>query len=339
MNSQPGTNVMSMNGQNSQETRRPWKLILGAAIVGTFFLFATNKSLLIMAGWFVTAWIAGIAAADQGRSRLTAVLLSIFLPIIGPLIVLFQSDRSRKHPGAVVLSRLTRTLSLFSNVQVRDEQLLLTPFPGFFGGKTFPLADLRLLYVIVPGNFKWRLTSSSQTMQYIPIDLLEEAKFTEFNNTLIETVRTKSAAGIQLVVGDYRGNGAIINLSRLGRDTSVLEAIARTRSRRLETMRNWMKGNPRVILQTLALTTAGIERGKYHRPWNEIDTFQTFTQNGIITSLTAVLSETKRNRLTGKERHLTEQLIYALPPSRKEWYSAELFFWMQWLEQKTSTVH
>jgi len=195
------------------------------------------------------------------------------------------------------------------------------------------LADLRLLYAIIPGNFKWRVTSSSQSMSFLALDQLDDKAFAEIIGMLTDAVTRKKAAGLQLVMADYGGRGALIDLSRLGRNPALLEAIARTRPRRLEKLRHWLAGDPRVIMKGIPLTAAGIERKKGVLPWDAIETFQTMTQNGMLTSLTIVLKETKQGRFTGKERHLTEGLLSAFSPSRKEWYSAECFFWTQLKER------
>ncbi len=326
-----------MNGQAAVDenaaARKRWRLILFAAIAVALASYAANGMLLILVVHVAVAGIAGKYSACLGYSAPGAFLVALFLPVLVPLaIAVFLSSRggSAKHPQAVVLAQLTRCAGLFSGtVKVSGENAILKPFPGFFGGSAIPLDEQRLLFAIIPGHFKWRVTSSSQSMTFLALDLLGDESFAEIIGTLTDAVAQKKAAGLQLVMADYRGRAALIDLSRLGRNPALLEAIVRTRPRRLEKLRQWLAGDARVILKGVSFMAAGIERGKSVLPWDEIETFQTMTTNGMLTSLEIVLKKTKQGRFTGKERHLTEPLLHAFSPSRKEWYSAECFFWTQ----------
>jgi len=330
-----------MNGHAAAEeivaARKRWRLILFAAIAVALATYAANNVLLILVVHFAVAGIAGQYAACLGYSALGAFLAALFLPVLVPLgiaIFLSPQGRSGQYPKAVVLAQLTRSAGLFSGtVDVSGENAILKPFPGFFGGTAFALADQRLMFAIIPGHFKWRVTSSSQSMTFLSLDQLGDEAFAEIIGMLTEAVMRKKAAGLQLVMADYAGRAALIDLSRLGRNPALLEAIARTRPGRLEKLRQWLADEARVIMKGISLTAAGIERRKSVLPWDEIETFQTMTQNGMMTSLNVVLKKTKPGLFTGKERNLTENLLPAFSPSRKEWYSAECFFWTQMKER------
>lgn len=326
-----------MNGQAVADeivaARKRWRLILFAAIAVALATYATNNMLLVMVVHFAVAGIAGKYSACLGYSALGAFLGALFLPVIVPLgiaIFLSPQGRSDKYPKAVALAQLARSTGLFSaTVEVSGENAILKPFPGFFGSSAFALGDQRLMFAIIPGNFKWRVTSSSQSLTFLSLDQLGDEAFAEIIGILTDAVKRKKAAGLQLVMADYWGRAALIDLSRLGRNPALLEAIARTRPRRLEKLRQWLADEARVIMKGISLTAAGIERRKSVLPWDEIETFQTMTQNGMMTSLSIVLKKTKPGLFTGKERHLTEMLLSAFSPRRKEWYSAECFFWTQ----------
>lgn len=326
-----------MNGQAAVDenvaARRRWRLILFAAIAAALAAYASNGVLPILVAHVVVACIAGKYSACLGYSALGAFLAALFLPVLVPLaIAIFLRPRggSAKYPQAVVLAQLARCVGLFSgSVKVSGERVILKSFPGLFGGSTFALPDQRLMYAIIPGSFKWRVTSSSQSMSYLALDQLDDEAFAEIIGNLTAAVAQKNAAGVQLVMADYRGRAALIGLSRLGRNPALLEAIARTRPRRLEKLRQWLAADARVLMKGISFTAAGIERGKSVLPWDEVETFQTMTTNGMLTSLEIVLKKTKQGRFTGKERHLSEPLLTAFSPSLKEWYAAECFFWTQ----------
>jgi hypothetical protein len=333
MNEQAVPGEIAPANSEPNEARKRWRLILLAALAANIGAFALNSTALGILAYAAAAVAAGSFAVASGRARSTALVGSLLLPVIGPLIVVALPDRKGSNPGVVVLSRLMRQVGLFSgSAGVEGDQLVLKSSFGF-SRRTFDLAGLRLLYAIIPGRFKWRVTSSSQAMQYVSLDLFDDEKFTALNDMLIEAVRSKATGGIQLVVGDYQGEAALIDLSRLHRDPGLLEAIARTRRQRLEKLRRWLAASPKVLMQKYTLTAAGIEQGKWLKEWEKIETFQTLTTNGMFTTLTIVLKEAKAGRFTGKMRNLTETL-FSFAPSRKEWYSAELFFWVRFADDR-----
>jgi hypothetical protein len=328
----PGATVLASSEPN--EARKRWRLILIAALAANIAAFAINHTLLSIVTYIAVAIAAGNCAVQSGRARSTALVGSLLLPLVGPLVVVLLPDAKGRNAGAIVLKQLTRVIGLFSGSgRVQGDQLVLKPFPGFFR-RTYDLADLRLLSVIIPGHFKWRVTSSSQEMQFVSLDMLDEEKFATLNGMLTDLVRKKAAGGVQLVLADYKGNAALLDLGRLRRDPALLEAVARTRPQRLEKLRRWLAANPKVLVQKYTLTAAGIEQGKWLKEWEKIETFQTQTTNGLFTTLSIVLKETKAGRFTGKRRNLTEAL-FSFAPSRKEWYSAELFFWVFFASERS----
>lgn len=327
MNEQTVPGGIALAGNEPNEARRRWRLILIAALSASIAAIFIQNTVLFLVTYIAVAVAAGGFAVASGRARSTALVGSLLLPFIAPLVVVLLPDAKGRNREAVALTRLTRSTGLFSSsVGVQDGQLVLKPFPGFFR-RTFDLAGLRLLTVIIPGHFKWRVTSSSQEMQFVSLDLLDEEKFATLNGMLIEMVRQKAAGGVQLVLADFQGNAVLLDLGRLRRDPALLEALARTRPQRLEQQRRWLAASPKVRMGKYTLTPAGIEQGKWLKEWEKIETFQTQTTNGLLTTLTIVLKETKAGRFTGKVRNLTE-MLFTFSPSRKEWYSAELFFWL-----------
>ncbi len=327
MNAQtvPGENALA--GSVPNEARGRWRLILIAALAASIAAIFIQNTLLFFVTYIVVAVAAGGFAVASGRARSTALVGSLLLPWVAPLVVVLLPDAKGRNNGAVVLTQLTRAIGLFSSsVGVQGDQLVLRPFPGF-SRRVLDLAGLRLLTVIIPGHFKWRVTSSSQEMQFVSLDQLDEEKFATLNGMLIDMVRRKAAGGVQLVLADYRGNGALLDLGRLRRDPGLLAAIARTRPQRLDQQRRWLAASPKVRMQKYTLTPDGIEQGKWLKEWENIETFQTQTTNGLLTTLSVVLKEMKAGRFTGKMRNRSETL-FTFAPSRKEWYSAELFFWL-----------
>jgi hypothetical protein len=163
---------------------------------------------------------------------------------------------------------------------------------GLLTSRRFAWSELRLLFLVVPGAYKWHwITASSQRWSYLNLDPIAEDEFAKISGAVASIVNDETPSAlreVQVVLGDYHGNYASFTLKDVKK--SGVDLVAQLRQSRGERMRklgSWLQCDPSIPLRGV-FGQAVLDRRGYRLssrtfvPWAEVASYQMETTNGIV---------------------------------------------------------
>lgn len=284
-------------------------------------------------------------AWKTGRPAAAWALGSLFFPYVAPVLLAFLSPgsgieiRSDLEPGT--RSPAAGSAAPYQASSQKKERFAAIPVPdrifvhkdGLFSNTRWPLDQLRLFSVIVPGNFKWRVVATSQERDFYIPDLLPadaaDALY-GFLDDLLSRGNPTILSGLTVCLADYQNNGAALPLGKLRKESGrLLAGLYRYRNERAERLRQWLAGGPQVVLRGGFGSTAVLNREGFHlkkavTPWTGVGRIETETTNNIITHLYVLPRGYSGGVFDFKKM---KHALAVIPTGKKDLYATECFFW------------
>jgi len=209
----------------------------------------------------------------------------------------------------------------------------LTARKGLWQNVSLPLNALRLITMIIPGTFSWRVVQSSQQQGYYNLDLLAESAFEALLKELAEMTAAASPGhlrGIKFCLMDYEGHWTIFSLGDVSRSrVPFLETIGRCRPRRLEKLNAWLDSRPETRLtgglgSRAVLNREGFRRGENRFvAWKDVEKIRVESVNFAHALL--VLPKGRSGSMWDFKRYAFS--VRNIADKKKELYLAECAFW------------
>lgn len=215
---------------------------------------------------------------------------------------------------------------------------MLTVKEGMGKSTLLPLDALRLVYIFFPGTFKWRVITSTQSIDGYNLDdfvhLSEETAsrlFDEFRQALANE-RDFVLSGIKLCLADYNNHSAIITLKDVKKSKSnILEKLLYYRETRIEKLNKWLATYPAVTLQggfaggIAVIDKNGFSKGKdKFIAWKEVGTIQVAEKNFGTSDFLIIPNGVSAGMFSFKKYRYT---LGNISTKKKELYIAECNFW------------
>jgi hypothetical protein len=222
---------------------------------------------------------------------------------------------------------------LFTSVLEPDRDFLMKE--GLFKSSQWPLDQLRLLCIIVPGTFKWRIVTSSQEQWFFFPDLMpqEEAEIIySLLDELCSSGNSNDLAEIQICLACYEDRGTVIDLRKLNKISAVLLAgLYHFRDQRRERLNRWLSDNPQVTLNGGLGSRALLNRDGFHLKkrklsWPEIKGIMTESFSSLFTTTHLyVLPEGRSGGFFDLKKG--KYALKLIPTKEKNLFAAECHFW------------
>ena len=297
---------------------------------------------LLMTGAFLAnLWSSYCYAMRTGRSAGLWTIGTLFLPYIIPIVLALipmpssgieptsakVSDEQQRSDENVVGTPLTATSSkpLFSSVKHPDHI--------FRHKEQWHLDQLRLFCIIVPGDFKWRVVTSSQEFVFLFPDLLPSDEAETIYGLLDELLSSNNPndfSGISLCLADYQNQGDEFSLHKMKKTrASLLAGLYKYRQDRVKKLQQWLADNPQVILKGGLGSKAILDQDGFHvkkktLAWPEVNTISVETMNGFITHM-FVLPEGRSGGMFDLKKG--KYSLARIPTKKKNLYVGECNFW------------
>jgi hypothetical protein len=209
---------------------------------------------------------------------------------------------------------------------------------GMGKSTSLPLDALRLVYIFFPGSFKWRVITSTQSIDGYNLDdfihLSRETAsrlFEEFTQ-VITNERDFVLSGMKLCLADYNNHSTIISLKDIKKSKSnILEKLLHYRDARIEKLNKWLATYPAVTLQGgFAGGTAVIDKNGFSKgrdkfvAWKDVGTIQVAEKNFGIGDLLIIPKGVGTGMFSLKKYRYT---LGNIKMKQKELYIAECNFW------------
>lgn len=215
---------------------------------------------------------------------------------------------------------------------ILDERKLLVK-EGIFNQVGLEMDSLRFICLVIPGTYKWRVISSSQQIEFIHLDLLDEKIALALSDELTEFIHREKAhhlAEMKLCLTDYGNYSAVITFKDLKKGNfDFFQRLHSFRKERIHKLKEWLRTDPRVELRgafgaTASLDRQGFKRGKKKFiSWGEVGSVHTETVN-LSTHLLVLPIGVSGGMFSLKKYKYSLQNI---PAKKKEFYIAECNFW------------
>jgi|GEM_PF-3152024 len=214
---------------------------------------------------------------------------------------------------------------------------MLTVKEGMGKSTSLPLDALRLVYIFFPGTFKWRVITSSQSIDgynldvaHLPGDTVSQL-FDEFNQVL-ERERDFVLSGMKLCLADYNNHSAIFTLKDVKKSkTDILGKLLYYRDARIEKLNKWLATYPGVTLQggfaggSAVIDKNGFSKGKdKFIAWKDVGTIQVVEKNFGTSDFLIIPEGVGASMFSFKKYRYS---LGNIGTKKKELYIAECNFW------------
>jgi hypothetical protein len=199
---------------------------------------------------------------------------------------------------------------------------------------------LRFIYVFLPESLKsWFVVSSSSGIEGYELDSVADENINDLSRKFDDMIRRERAyklSGITLCLADYENHSVIVPLKDFkSSKIDIFSTLLLHRPQRLARRREWLAGQPEVVLrgvmgQQAVLDSRGFRRGKKILAWQDVGTLQINTVNFSTNLL--VIPKGVSSGFFGLKKH---QYSLGISLKKKELYIAECNFWMSRPEQET----
>lgn len=162
-------------------------------------------------------------------------------------------------------------------IELKDKTLIINDQ----GIKQFDLDKLRLVFLFFPGQFSWYVVTSSQKINSLNIDSLDENEIglleAEFSVMEIGKAGLKS---FQFYLANYKGQSTIITLKDLvAAQIPLLSFLKRFKKERIEHRKQWLETYPQLELKgslgsKMTLTIDGLQIKKKFLEWEKVSTYE-----------------------------------------------------------------
>jgi len=204
---------------------------------------------------------------------------------------------------------------------------------GPFQSKEFKLDALRLCYLIVPESFRWYVVQSSQSRSFVNLDPIAEESFKDINKAISDLVKEQSAfalSDLKVLVADYSEQFATFSLKDVKKyQPDFFDHISYTRNERIKRVKNWMQGNPEVLLKGIlwhkaVINKDGFKKGdKLFVSWKEVETVLVETTNGMA----CVFYVLPKGVSGGTFSFAKGKYGISISPGKGDLFTAECNFW------------
>jgi len=340
---------------------RIWLIVLSIIMIASFVLMGIFSKVinegnaakdwmgvfaLLMTGSFITNLVISFRYAwKTGRRAVFWVIGTILLPYITPIVLALLPippmeaetiDEEVNNANEVTSEALNELFSdtvkkLFNSVP--EPSAIYKIKIG--GGKNtqWELNRLRMVCIILPGTFKWRVVTSSQSMDYFCPDLMTDNDAHALYKILDETssgANYKAFYGIKICLIDYKNNRTVLDLYKLKNfSRTLLAGLYHFQGTRISNLKQWFSNNPQITLTggfggKVVLNKEGYHLKNITIPWKEVGRIDTETINGFITHLYVLPRDYSGGIFDFKKGKYT---LKAIPGKEKELYSSECFLW------------
>lgn len=309
--------------------------------MGVFGLLMTGSMLTNMFLSYRHAW-------KTGRQPGLWAIGAFLLPYAAPLVLAFLPEavsgvevqsgphsEGEDNPADMVKtsSDLSHIMSqhLFSSISEPNSVFKLKE--GLFKSSQWHLDELRLLSIVIPGSTKWWVVGSSQEQAFLFPDLLPPEDATLVYGHLDELCSNGNPnhfSGIKLCMAGYDDEGTVLDLQKLKKNrTALLAGLYHFRNKRVERLKQWLAGNPQILLRGGLGSRATLDKNGFHLKkrslaWTEVNKISTETANGLVAHM-FVLPEGRSGGLFDIKKG--KYALARIPVKRVDLYSAEAHFW------------
>jgi hypothetical protein len=218
-----------------------------------------------------------------------------------------------------------------SKIGLEENKLIVKD--GIFKSNTLALDDLRLVYLFLPESLKsWFVVTSSSGIEGYNLDSVTDDKIHELSQNFDEMIRREKGyklSAIKLCLANYENRAALVSLKEFkGSKIDIFSQLLRYRTERIGKRKQWLKGNPEVVLkgvmgQQAVVNARGFRRGKKMIAWEDVGTMQINTVN-FSTNLLVIPKGVSSGYFSFKKH----QYSFGISLKKKELYIAECDFWM-----------
>lgn len=335
--------LMAVISQAIQEGKiaKDWIGVIGFLMSGSII---TNVFLTYRYAW------------KTGRQAGLWALGAFLLPYIIPLILSFlpaDSSGAEILPNPVPDDQDAPLTSIQQNEKVngisekgffssiQEPNRLFSHKERLSKSSQWPLDQLRLFCLIVPGSFKWRIVTSSQEQWFFFPDLLpsEEAEtIYGLMDELSTSGNPNDFGDIKICLANYDSKGTVLNLRKLKKNsTALLAGLYRYHAERSKKLKRWLSDDPQVTLTGGLGSRALLNRDGYHLKkikltWPEVKSINTESLSSLFTTTHMyVLPEGRSGGFFDLKKG--KYALKLIPTKEKDLYAAECHFW------KTYSIH
>jgi len=214
---------------------------------------------------------------------------------------------------------------------------MLTVKEGMGKTTSLPLDALRLVYIFFPGTFKWRVITSTQSIDGYNLDVANlpgdtvSRLFDEFNQALTRE-RDFVLSGMKLCLADYNNHSAVISLKDVKKSKAdILGKLLYYRDARIEKLSKWLATYPKVTLQggfaggSAVIDKEGFVKGKdKFIAWKDVETIQVVEKNFGTADFLIIPKGVGTSMFSFKKYRYS---VGNISMKKKELYIAECNFW------------
>lgn len=222
--------------------------------------------------------------------------------------------------------------------KINLKENMLAVKEGMGKSTSLPLDALRLVYIFFPGTFKWRVITSTQSIDGYNLDDTAHLSgdtvsqlFDEFNQVL-ERERNFVLNDIKLCLADYNNHSAVISLKDVKKSKcDVLGKLLYYRDTRIEKLNKWLGTYPKVTLQggfaggSAVIDKEGFVKGKdKFIAWKDVETIQVVEKNFGTADFLIIPKGVGTSMFSFKKYRYS---VGNISMKKKELYIAECNFW------------
>ena len=222
---------------------------------------------------------------------------------------------------------------------------MLTVKEGMGKTTSLPIDALRLVYIFFPGTFKWRVITSTQSIDGYNLDDTAHLAgdtvsqlFDEFNQVL-DGERNFVLNDIKLCLADYNNHSAIISLKDVKKSKAdILGKLLYYRDTRIEKLNKWLATYPKVTLQggfaggSAVIDREGFVKGKdKFIAWKDVETIQVVEKNFGTADFLIIPKGVGKSMFSFKKYRYS---VGNISMKKKELYIAECNFWRTMEEER-----
>lgn len=159
------------------------------------------------------------------------------------------------------------------SIKLEGNALLIAGSKSSDPALTLHLDDLRLVFLFLPQQFKWRIISPSETQyRYLDVDALSDEEFSLLAGELRQQ-QTLLGGSFLLVLKDYGGHSVTLPLKDFVQDgLDIFAELARSRGTRVAKREAWLQQSPHVTVNNITFDLHQAQQGTGKAvPWHALE--------------------------------------------------------------------